>query len=241
MTNGPFSGFGDKFNWLRVLPKEVKELHTNDDVDSGKQAHHHTIGEGIHQAASGFALKSLTALVSSVVDRVTNLEAKELPVGHVIFGYYSTAPAGYLKCDGTAFSMLTYPDLAALLGSTNTPDFRDRVPVGASGTKPVGALNGSDTVTIGSANLPNHTHTMAHDHNMDHGHQSTSSATAGGSTLAFLRSANTSTTTGGGMVANFSGSTGASSAANTGNGGFANTAMDVKPKSLALNYFIKAA
>lgn len=34
-------------------PKDVKELHVNDDVDSANAAHHHTIGDGIFQVPSG--------------------------------------------------------------------------------------------------------------------------------------------------------------------------------------------
>lgn len=33
--------------------RTINEMHTNDDVDSGPEAHHHTIGRGPHQAASG--------------------------------------------------------------------------------------------------------------------------------------------------------------------------------------------
>lgn len=33
--------------------RTVNNFHTNDDVDSGPDSHHHTIGPGTHQAASG--------------------------------------------------------------------------------------------------------------------------------------------------------------------------------------------
>lgn len=33
--------------------RTVNKFHTNDDVDSSPDAHHHTIGPGVHQGASG--------------------------------------------------------------------------------------------------------------------------------------------------------------------------------------------
>lgn len=46
------------------------------------------------------------------------------PVGTVITYAGSTAPEGYLTCDGSAFSVTTYPLLYALLGSALLPDMR---------------------------------------------------------------------------------------------------------------------
>jgi hypothetical protein len=37
----------------RPDPASLREFHINDDVDSGQDAHHHTIGPGVNQAASG--------------------------------------------------------------------------------------------------------------------------------------------------------------------------------------------
>ena len=77
--------------------------------------------------------------------------------------------AGYLALDGTApvITNVNYPNLWAYLGGTGTytlPDFTDRVPVGASGTKAVGSVTGSDTVSLSSDNLPAHSHTINHGH-----------------------------------------------------------------------------
>lgn len=46
------------------------------------------------------------------------------PVGTVIMFYGTEAPAGYLACDGSAFSVTTYPLLYALLEKATTPDMR---------------------------------------------------------------------------------------------------------------------
>lgn len=46
------------------------------------------------------------------------------PVGAVIMYHDTTAPAGYLACDGAEFSVTDYPRLYALLGKSTTPDLR---------------------------------------------------------------------------------------------------------------------
>jgi len=46
------------------------------------------------------------------------------PVGELIHFYGSTAPDGFLACDGSGFSATTYPQLAAFLGAAVTPDLR---------------------------------------------------------------------------------------------------------------------
>lgn len=38
---------------LRPPQRMVNEFHTNDDVDRDANAHHHTLGVGVNQAASG--------------------------------------------------------------------------------------------------------------------------------------------------------------------------------------------
>lgn len=42
---------GGKFG--RPSPTDVREFHTNDDVDVSQESHHHSIGPGVNQAASG--------------------------------------------------------------------------------------------------------------------------------------------------------------------------------------------
>lgn len=65
-----------------ATPKHVKELHTNDDVDSSKQAHHHTLGLGVHQAASGADLVQVihdlglvAADVSTILGELATIES----------------------------------------------------------------------------------------------------------------------------------------------------------------------
>jgi microcystin-dependent protein len=59
-------------------------------------------------------------------------------------GSIATIPAGWLLCDGTS----------------GTPDLRNRFVVGAGTTYAVAATGGASTVTLATANIPAHTHTV---------------------------------------------------------------------------------
>ena len=85
----------------------------------------------------------------------------------------STAPKGWLICDGTAISRTVYADLYNVIGTTygvgdnsttfNIPDLRTRVPVGfnASDTfTTLGATGGTETETLTTSTMPGHDHYM---------------------------------------------------------------------------------
>lgn len=77
-------------------------------------------------------------------------------IGEIKMWPATTAPAGYLLCNGSTFSSTTYPELAALLGnsfgtSSGTtyylPDFRGRSPAGVGPVTPV--QNGNYSYALG--------------------------------------------------------------------------------------------
>lgn len=80
----------------------------------------------------------------------------------------STAPAGWLLCNGQAISRATYANLFGVLGSTygqgdgsttfNVPDLTGRVPVGANGTYPPAGKGGEAAHALTSAENGPHTH-----------------------------------------------------------------------------------
>ena len=81
-----------------------------------------------------------------------------IPAGVVSPYAGSSAPTGWLICDGSALSSATYPELYAAIGTNwgngdgvntdfNIPDFREAVPVGI-GTRPAGVTN-HDVYTLG--------------------------------------------------------------------------------------------
>jgi len=110
----------------------------------------------------------------------------DLPAGTSIEGHWTSAPSGFLLEDGAVYGRSAYPELFAVLGTryniggeTSTqfrlPDSTGRVAVDktTSGTfSTLGSKNGSETVTLTSAQMPSHTHVQNnHGHNMtDPGH-----------------------------------------------------------------------
>jgi microcystin-dependent protein len=104
-----------------------------------------------------------------------------VPAGSVIAFAGSTAPEGWLLCDGRSTGILrtTYANLFAVLGTSygsgdgsttfNLPDMRSRVPIGAgAGTgltsRTLATTGGAESVVVVSGNLPTHVHSIAHDH-----------------------------------------------------------------------------
>ncbi len=97
--------------------------------------------------------------------------------GHIIAPFFagfiqmfagSTAPTGWLLCNGAAVSRTTYAKLFDVIGTTygagdgsttfNLPDLRDRFPVGSGSTYALNAKGGANTVTLTTNTIPAHTH-----------------------------------------------------------------------------------
>lgn len=70
-----------------------------------------------------------------------------IPAGVILMwsGSVASIPTGWLLCNGT----------------NGTPDLRDRFIVGAGSTYAVAATGGATTVTLGTTNLPSHTHSIS--------------------------------------------------------------------------------
>ena len=76
----------------------------------------------------------------------------------------STAPEGWLLCNGQAVSRTTYANLFSVLGTTygqgdgsttfNVPDLTGRVPMGTNGTYPLASKGGETAHTLSEAELP---------------------------------------------------------------------------------------
>lgn len=105
-----------------------------------------------------------THTISDVTGLQSELDGKiNSPVGAVIFFAGSSAPNGYLICDGSEVSRSTYPDLFTAIGTTygsgngtntfNLPDMRQRFPLGKAGS-------GTGSVLGGVGGSIDHIHTV---------------------------------------------------------------------------------
>ena len=103
--------------------------------------------------AEGDSMRWQASTASFVPDQRLNEVA---PVGSIIMYGGSTAPPGWLLCDGT--STASYGALAAIVGQY-TPDLRDRFIIAAGTTYAVGTTGGEAEVTLTEAQMPSHSHT----------------------------------------------------------------------------------
>lgn len=92
-----------------------------------------------------------------------------IPVGTIAMYIATTAPTGWLLCDGTGYATTSYPALYAVLGTTygssggfQVPNLKSLVPVGQGGSisGSLGATGGTTAVTLTAAEsgFPSHTH-----------------------------------------------------------------------------------
>lgn len=111
------------------------------------------------------------------------------PIGEMTIWGTSTAPTGWLICDGSAVSRSTYSALFGVLSTTygvgdgsttfNLPNLKGRVPVGRDASQTefdtIGETGGSKTNALGVSNLPAHTHSGSTNNTGGHAHTSAQS------------------------------------------------------------------
>jgi microcystin-dependent protein len=109
------------------------------------------------------------------IETVLSTPANMTPTGAISPFGGSSAPAGWLLCNGAAVSRTTYADLFGVIGTTfgtgdgsttfNLPNLNGRVPVGAGlGTgltnRVLGATGGEEDHVLTVDEIPQHNHTM---------------------------------------------------------------------------------
>ena len=131
-----------------------------------------------------------------------------IPTGIIEMFAGSTAPNGWLICDGSTVSRSAYSDLFKIIGTTygvgnsNTtftlPDMRGRCPIGVgTGTsltaRTLGSNVGAETATLAEANMASHTHTTTvGTESVTHTHTGTSGGQSADHTHSFSHTAGTS-------------------------------------------------
>jgi microcystin-dependent protein len=158
-----------------------------DDVLFARADHVHVVGTGAINSASmlGSNVVEASAIASDAVvtakiqdAAVTSAKLAAgvgVPAGTIMAFGGTTKPTGWEWCDGTAYSS-SNPSYTALFNAIgtrygsgsggnnfNVPDFRDHLLRGASTVGGAVVTQGADTATIGTANLPAHTHTYSGD------------------------------------------------------------------------------
>lgn len=158
----------------------VDHAHTlaGNSVTSGK------IAAGAISAANLFTAQVVErdAIKDGAINKAKLDPQAQIPSGTIWAYGGTTAPTGWLFCDGQSLVVSAQTDLFNAIGyqyggsgaNFNVPDLRDRMPRGSASTSSgLGVNAGSDTVTLATTNLPSHLHavgTIAVANHTDHVH-----------------------------------------------------------------------
>jgi microcystin-dependent protein len=115
----------------------------------------------------------VTSAIQTQLDTLTTSISAAVPAGVITQFGGSTAPTGWVLCDGTAYSRtVTYNNLFTAIGTAygvgdnsttfNVPNLKGRVPVGLDSTQTEfdlrGETGGLKEVTLTTAQIPDHSH-----------------------------------------------------------------------------------
>ena len=121
------------------------------------------VGTSSNAAASVAMSGDATIDNAGAVTIAASALSAAIPTGTVAMWATSSAPSGWLLCDGSTFDASTYSDLNTVLGGNTLPNLQGKVPVGVSSSDSDFDLldtGGSKTHTLTEDEMPAHTHTI---------------------------------------------------------------------------------
>lgn len=176
-------------SFLKNRDENIAKMDFTSDTNIGTDFKRYNTSTNKFQNFNGSTWDNLpfhTTIDNHIADTAIH---EAFPVGSSLIYFGSSAPSGWLLCNGSAISRTTYSTLFGIIGTTygvgdgsttfNLPDLRQKFPLGkaASGTgATLGSTGGSiDHTHTGGAHthtVNSHTHDMGnHTHtNSDHSH-----------------------------------------------------------------------
>jgi len=125
----------------------------------------HTAGLNLYDQTNAYAPMASNLALQSAIQGGTTAPVPIVPAGSIMAWSGSSAPSGWVLCDGTAISRTTYAALFAIAGTSygvgdgsttfNVPDLQDRLPLGKGtnnstlGTQ-TGSMSASSVATTAS-------------------------------------------------------------------------------------------
>jgi microcystin-dependent protein len=188
-----FFGYDDSTSKFTCIP----DATNTSEVFSGTagDAAFNTIESTVSTGTAPLTVASTTVCTNLNADTVDGYHASAffLPAGMITAYAGSTAPSGWLLCQGQAVSRTTYADLFTALGTAygsgdgsttfNLPDLQRRVPLGAgAAVGATDALGDSDGIAAASRTITHKHQTVGHHHGMGSGADLNISASGSGTT-----------------------------------------------------------
>jgi microcystin-dependent protein len=217
--------------WTNV---KVTTLSPQDDVDMG--------GHKLENLGSPNTSGDAAVYPVTYAQLGSTATAFLVPTGALLMYGATSAPSGFLLCDGTAVSRTTYSTLFGIISTTygvgdgsstfNVPDMRAYFPLGyKSGTNTMAATGGSNTPSLTAASDGAHTHTLTVTSSQAGVNWSAATSVGSMTSAGALRNI----AAGGGETVDYYSPTAASNGAHT----HTITGQDTRPPYLVVNYIIK--